>query len=59
MSIFLTGCLDLYDKDELGNRINYNELVQLKNNLISGMLQYDNLDPNKNDLTDETGSFTK
>jgi len=44
---------------ELENRVDYQELLQLKNNLISGMPQYDNVDPNKNDLTDGTGSFSR
>ncbi len=50
--------IDTVDR-RLENRIDYEQLVQLKNNLISGTQQFDNVDPNKNDLTDGTGSFTR
>ena len=50
--------IDTVDR-RLENRIDYEQLVQLKNNLISGTQQFDNADPNKNDLTDGTGSFTR
>lgn len=46
-------------KKKIENEVNYDNLVQLKNNLISNLPEYNNIDPNKNNFGDDSSSFSK